>query len=61
MCPKKREMPSMPSPAPETEEFLAILLWSQRGECDCVACEYFRNMGSKMMTKHIPKGAEIVE
>lgn len=60
MSKKKRSMPSMPSPPPETEEFLALLLWAQRGDCDCAACKYFRNMGSKMMDKHIPKG-EIVE
>jgi len=51
---KKAELPSgMPTPPPETENFLALLLWAQKGECDCASCEYFKSMGTKMMEKHI--------
>lgn len=53
MSKRSRSISSMPSPPPETEKFLAILLWAQRGECNCVACEYFRSMGSGMMERHI--------
>jgi len=35
------------------EEFMAVLLWSQKGECDCPAAEYFRKLGADMMKTQI--------
>ena len=48
-----RSLPSMPTPPVETESFLASLLWSQTCDCKCASCKCLRDMGKKMMDRHI--------
>lgn len=41
-------------PGPETgEAFMAVLLWAQKGTCDCASCRYLRDMAGGMIDRHI--------
>jgi len=53
MSRKVVEQPSFSGPQMIPEEFMAVLLWSQKGECDCPAAEYFRKLGADMMKTQI--------
>ena len=38
------------------EEFMAVLLWAQKGGCTCPACRYFRGLAEGLVKTHIKEG-----
>ena len=50
---KKKDSPSMPSSGtPEAEEFMALLLSSQKTDHDCMWSRYFKKMGDRMVKQY---------
>lgn len=47
-------------PGPESgEQFMALILWAQKGECQCPACKYLRTMADQLIRSHVPEVSQI--
>jgi len=42
--------------AGDAEEFMALLLHAQSNPCECVFAKYFRELGKRMVKRHIRSG-----
>jgi len=54
---KKRKITVSPAPvASEAEEFMALLLAAQSTDHNCAWCNYFRDMGKRLISQYVPEG-----
>lgn len=40
------------------EEFMAVLLYTQKSKCKCPSCLYFRGLADGLIKKHVKGSAE---
>lgn len=58
MSKRKSSAPAMMPGQDAGEKFMAVLLWAQKNDCECPACEYFRELAGSILERHFPKEAE---
>jgi len=52
----KKRIDSMLPSEEAGERFMAVMLWAQSSDCNCKACQYFRELAARLINKHIGKG-----
>jgi len=50
---KRKSMPATAGAIANPEEFMAILVWAQRDECNCPAAKYFKRLGKQFVKQYI--------